>query len=468
MAPTRCVKRAETNLMICRTWWMSTIIIAGLACSCVEAQTSPTDEAGSPAVPSTPAPSAAPAADEVDVELQVQRLLQRLDDRDATVRQSAEEQLLELGMKALPFLPAADDKMSAEMKERLARVRTRIEENSSEALTRPSQLTLQGSFSIAELIEQVEKQTGNQLLDFRDRFGQPVQDKTVTLDIQQKDFWPAMDQILDQAGMTYYGYVGQMRSLGLIDAPTGQRKLADEATYQGIFRLATTEVQTQRMLRTSDDGSLRLRLEVLWEPRVAPVLIRHAYADLKVTDDQGATVAPGMSEGAAEVPVQSTVAGIDLVLPLALPSRSAQKLTSIQGRLAALVPGREEQFEFENLLAARNVTKRGAGVEVVLERVRSIGGIYECRVRLRLPPGSAPMESHLDWASNNVCYLLAPDGTKVENPNLERYAAKENEVGFAYVFPVDGKLDGYKLIYRSPSSMSEVSVEYSLRELALP
>lgn len=454
--------------MFRRAYWMGTLFAFSVATSCVLAQTTNSVDAPTENEPKAVAPAKSSAQDEVELELQVQRLLKRLDDRDAAVRQSAEEQLLEMGMKALAFLPVADDKMSAEMKERLTRVRTRIEENSSEALTRPSQLTLQGTFTIQQVIQEVEKQTGNRLLDFRDRFGQPAEEISLTLDIQQKDFWPAMDQILDQAGLAYYGYVGQLRSLGIIVAPPGQRKLVDDGSYQGIFRLATTELQMQRMTRVPNDGSLRLRLEVLWEPRVAPVLIRHAYADLQVVDDTGSPVAPGMNEGAAEVPVQSTVAGIDLILPLALPPRSAQKLASIKGRLSAMVPGREEQFEFENLLTARNVTKRGSGVEVILERVRVVGGIYECRVRLRLPPGSAPMESHLDWASNNICYLLAPDGTKVENPNLERYATKENEVGFAYVFPVDGKLDGYKLIYRSPSSMSEVSVEYSLRELALP
>ena len=173
-------------------------------------------------------------------------------------------------------------------------------------------------------------------------------------------------------------------------------------------------------------------------------------------------------EGVAEAPIQNTVAGIDLVLPLQLPDRSVKKVASIKGRMYALVPGREETFEFDNLADARNVSKRRGGLEVTLERVRKNGAVYEFRVRLRLLDGDDRFQSHLDWASNNTVYLINSQGEKLDNPNFERYLEREREVGYGYLFPVPGDLKEYRLVYRSPAAILTVPVEYELKDIALP
>ena len=43
----------------------------------------------------------------------------------------------------------------------------------------------------------------------------------------------------------------------------------------------------------------------------------------------------------------------DLQIPLTLPERSVKRIASLQGKLRALVPGREETFEFEQLDKAK-------------------------------------------------------------------------------------------------------------------
>lgn len=408
------------------------------------------------------------AVDPVDLELKVQRLLQRLNDREDATRASAEQQLQELGPAILPFLPASDEGLSPNGKERLERIRKSAQATSQEQVNQPSQLSLQGSFRLSELLTQIEKQTGNRLLDYRNRLGQSADDATIDVNIDKQDFWPAMDKLADQAGLAYYSYVGQARSLALQMAAPNQKPLSNESSYHGIFRVAVTEVQTQRMYRVTGDGTLRLRLEILWEPRVSPILIRHPYADLKAIDDTGKEITAEPAQGIAEVPVQSTVAGVELVLPLPLPLRDAKSFRTLTGRFLAIIPGKVEAFEFDNLMAARDVTKRGDGVEVTLESVRRNGSAYVCRLKLKMPATSAPLESHLDWASNNVVFLRKPDGTKIDNPNYERYLERNNEVGYDYLFPVEGDLTDYRLIYQTPSSMIEVPVDYELKDLPLP
>ncbi len=105
---------------------------------------------------------------------------------------------------------------------------------------------------------------------------------------------------------------------------------------------------------------------------------------------------------------------------------------------------------------------------VTLDRVRKNGSLYEFRIRLQMADAQEAFQSHLDWTVNNEIYLLAADGTRVENPNFERYLERSDEVGFAYLFPLAGELTDYQLIYRSPAAMVDLPVDYVLEEIKLP
>jgi hypothetical protein len=403
-----------------------------------------------------------------ELELRVQRLLQMLEDSQRPRRDEAERELIELGEAVLPLLPETDPATSAETKERLTRVRSTLDQAALAAAMKPSRLTLAGEFALAEILQQFQQQTGNRLLDFRNRFGQQPSDTRLKIDYQDVEFWSALDQLLDQAGMSTYSFTGEPRTLGIVAASPNQAARVGSASYAGVFRIEPTEIQAQRSLRTPDNASLRVRLEVLWEPRVAPVLIRQPYRDVSLTADDGNAIALLSTDGVAEAPIQSTVAGIDLVLPMQLPDRSIRKVASFKARMYAMVPGREEAFEFDNLEAARNVAKRRGGLEVTLERVRRNGAVYEFRIRLRLVGGEDRFQSHLDWASNNSVYLVNAQGETIDNPNFERYLEREQEIGFAYLFPVPGDLKEYRLVYRSPAAMLTVPVEYELKDIELP
>ena len=250
--------------------------------------------------------------------------------------------------------------------------------------------------------------------------------------------------------------------------PRASSRAHGVACTSGLFRIAPLELIAQRSLRNSINCALRLRLEVLWEPRVVPVLLRQQYSDVRVIGDDGSRIPLVVAQGSVEIPVQSTVAGVEMILPMELPPRSLKRITRLEGRFTALVPGREEIFEFQNLADAREVSQQRGGLTVTLDRVRKNGALYEFRVRVRLAAAEEAFQSHLDWAANNVVYLVADDGTRIENPNFERYLERSNETGFAYLFPVPGDLTGYRLVYQSPAAMVELPVEYQLKEIELP
>ena len=405
---------------------------------------------------------------EVDLKTEVQRLVKQLDAPTEDARVAAEKQLVKLGVDAMSYLPRVDANTSAEVSQRLNRIRFALERLAATATADASRLTLKGTYGFADVLKEIEKQTGNRVIDFRDRFGENQSDIELELDIDDKPFWEAFDSILDQAGLTVYTFVGQTRTLGVIGRGNEGDRL-NAGAYSGPFRIAATYLEAKRNLRNTDDQSLWIRLELLWEPRSLPVLIRHAYGDVEIVGDDGNPIAAATIQGALELPVQSTVAGIeDLEMPFELPGRDVKKIEKLSGKFTAMVPGREETFEFDKLENARNVVLQRAGLTVTLDRVRKNGTLYEFRIRLRIQNAGGALQSHLDWASNNEVYLVAPDGTRIDNPNFEKYLERDDEVGYAYLFPTEGDLKGHQLVYKSPAAIINLPIEYELTDIPLP
>ncbi len=90
---------------------------------------------------SVSADDAAPANDAATV---VAKLVRQLDAAEKGRREDAEQQLLKLGPAILPLLPNADS-ASAEVKLRLARVRTQLETLQGEQQVKASELSLAAS-----------------------------------------------------------------------------------------------------------------------------------------------------------------------------------------------------------------------------------------------------------------------------------------------------------------------------------
>ncbi len=158
------------------------------------------------------------AGDSVDVELRVQRLIQQLEHSQREQRDAAEQGLIDLGEAALSYLPEVNLNTSAETKERLTRIRSALDQALLANVMQPSHVTLDGKYRLAEILQQIQQQTGNQLVDFRQRFGQQPSDAQLSVEYQNMEFWPAIDQLLDQAKLTTYSYTGEPRTLGIVAA----------------------------------------------------------------------------------------------------------------------------------------------------------------------------------------------------------------------------------------------------------
>jgi hypothetical protein len=407
---------------------------------------------------------------EIPLTEHVKKKVVLLDDEDQAVRDAAEKSLIDLGEPVLNFLPQTQEGSSTELKARLARIRSTIEKQSIEAHTKPSQVTLQGEMELSEAIAAFEKQTGNKFVDYRERFNQQVVDPTIKLDLKEASFWEACDTLLDAAELTLYNYTegettGKLPFMARGDATQARH---GNASYAGLFRIQPTSLQANRDLRNPMANGLTLTTDLVWEPRIRPIVILVPLEELIATDDAGTVIATE-TESTLEIPVETTNSGIELSLQLGLPARTAKKIAKISGNLVAVVQGRTETFEFTNLEKAKDVAIERGGAVVTLEQVRKNDEVQEFRIRLKFDKSANALESHRGWIYNNEAYLVNGKNERIENGGLEARLVEENEVGMAYLFDLgEHKLADLKFVYRTPAAIFKIPVTFKLSEIELP
>jgi hypothetical protein len=321
---------------------------------------------------------------------------------------------------------------------------------------------------LSEFVSAIRAQTGNELVDFRGRWGQQAADVTAAAQFDGVPFWQALDQFLDAAGLTLYHYTGQPRTVAYVNREEGQLPRSGRAAYGGVFRIEPTTITATRDLRAASSTATKLTLEISWEPRLVPISLTLPLADLKAVDENGNSLVASDREGTLESPVASGASVVEIDVPLTVPARSSQRIASLAGRMAALVPGRVESFEFTQLAGAENTEVRKGDVTVVLQTVRKNVAVHEVRIVVRFEDAANALESHRGWIYTNKAYLVDADGTEVEHAGFETTRQTLNEVGMAYKFALDKDLGEYRFVYESPAAIVPMPVEFELKDIPLP
>jgi len=408
------------------------------------------------------------AAAQDDLRLEVRRLVRQLDSPQLLQREEAEQKLLALGPKILDLLPPITERTPAEVKQRLRRIRQKLQQAAAEAVARASLVTLQGKdLPLSKVLAAIEQQTGNKLVDYRRRFGHQSTDPKLDVEFDETPFWQALDQVLDQAGLTTYAY-GKPGAISIIRRQQGRTPRGGRASYSGPFRFEPTAILAQRDLRDPGNTSLRLKMEIAWEPRLSPISLKQKMAQLKAVDDGGKPLSVDDAAAELEASAGRGAAAVEMILPWRLPPRSVSRIASLSGTLTAMIPGKVETFSFENLPGAKGTEKRIAGVTVILEQARKNNELWEVRVRIRFDSPGEALASHRGWIFNNEAYLEGPDGKRVEYETLETTRQAANEVGVAYLFSLDAPLADYKFVYKTPGVIVATGFDYEIKDVKLP
>ena len=402
-----------------------------------------------------------------DLKLTVRRLVYQLDSDRLSERQSAEEELLKLGPAALDLLPQPTDRHSAEVLQRVARVRQKLQHLAARAAGEPSLITLRGdAIPLSKVLAALAEQSGNKIVDFRSEFGQQATDPPLKVDFDKTSFWEALDQVLDQAEVRLYGF-GEEKAINFVARGGPQRPRVGSACYSGPLRIEPIRMLARREFRQAEGDSLQLMLSVDWEPRLSPISLSQKTAEIRAVDQQDRPLAIEDVGPVLNVPT-SGATSVQLTLPFQLPSRDVKQIASLKGKLTAMIPGKVETFTFDRLTEAKDVDKRVAGVTVTLNRVQRNNELWQVQMQVQFDDASGALASHLGWIYDNEAYLEDPAGKPVPFDSQEFGRQADNQIGVGYLFVLEGPLDGYKFVYKTPGVIMSTDFDYEIKAIDLP
>lgn len=404
--------------------------------------------------------------DDAALKTEVRKTVRQLDADSKQARDDAETALEAMGPRVLPLLPEGED-LSAEARQRIARVRQKLQQAVNDAGAAGSKVTLQGRLPLSKIFEAIGRQTGNRIVDQRKDVAAAAADPEIAVDFQKTPFWSALDTLLDKAELTVYPF-GARDAVGIVARPQGQLPRATQAALTGPFRIEPVQVIARRQLRSATASSLTLMLEVAWEPRVRPIGLTQRLGEVHAVDEHGQAV--GVEDPAIVIeafPRRDGIA-VELGVPLLYPPQRPKEIAALKGKLQAIVPGTMETFRFDNLLEAKKVQKRFGAATVTLEQVRRNDNMWEVYIRLRYDEAGDAFESHRNWAQQNEAYLAGADGKPILPDSLEATHRSKNEIGFGYVFALEKAPEGLVFVYKAPGSIVAREFPYELRGIPLP
>lgn len=394
---------------------------------------------------------------------EIEAILKRLSDPDAAARVAAEQELLLVGPDVIPFLPAVDPRQDADFRERLGRVRRELERAHAELAAAASSVTLEGTLTLPEALQEIERQTGNRVLDYRRRFGGTSEPVAVSLRAQGEPFWSVIDSILRKKQLALYPFSGEPNAVAIVPAADGVGQAL--TSYDRVFRVEATKLFAVRDLRDPFQTGLRLSLEMVWEPRLNPILVKQLLGEFEAIDDLGQKV-KSTSSGMVESPVLEGVGAVECTIPLELPSREARMLKSIRGKAVAIVPGSEITLEFPDLKVPAQ-TKRHANVTATLVRVRRNDELLDVQFQVRMDDSQEAGQSHYAWMGSNAAFLRDAKGNELQPEGMETVFQREGEFGVSYKFDVVDP-QGWTFVYRTPSAILSVPFQFEFHDVLLP
>lgn len=298
-------------------------------------------------------------------------------------------------------------------------------------------------------------------------FNQPLPaDTPLTLPQDEMPFWPALDQVLDQAELDIDFYGGDAQSLRLRPRRGGRPGRVDSASYAGIYRLEPTIVTSRRVLRQNDLSGLSVEVELAWVPGIWPIGVTLPLDQLAAELDDAQVIRGGSEGGSLDIAINRGVPMARLHLPLRLPGGAPTEITALRGQIRSMLPGKAHRFEFP--LHTVSVTQTNGAVTVQLEDVRRNGDIHEVRLGVDFRSPGAAMESHRRFLLDNEIFVVRGDGTRAEQLGYQLHRQSETGIGIAYIFDLGLAVDEATLVYETPTAIVQEEIEFTLPNIPLP
>jgi hypothetical protein len=323
----------------------------------------------------------------------------------------------------------------------------------------------------ATLVPPVKADALRAVLRELERAGNAVEDRGsddvtgLKLPTQTLAFWPLLDEVARQS----HRQIVPRRGGGaiLLVPASGPAGDGPPPVYAGPFRGQIKQLTAQRTFGADEGQRLTVTLELLWEPRLQPLLLRLTPTSVQV-ESGGRTVA---SDQGGQVSWRlAGEGGIEIPLRLPLPPRTQPRLEGLLVEAVVLVPPGFLTFSFDAV--APGPPREQAGVRAEILQVQSDPASQRWQVASALSYPRLDLESHQAWAFANVELRLTPKG---QGPTIRVRGPREvsvdegKKVRLTHLLPdLPAPLSDYALSLHPWSQPLEQPLRLRFRNLPLP
>ncbi|MDA0831690.1 MAG: hypothetical protein O2955_02400 [Planctomycetota bacterium] len=406
---------------------------------------------------------------------EVRLLIDDLQSDKRSVRVAAEAALRGRGPAILPLLPSPETLANAAARESIRRIRILLEKEHAEELAKGSSVTLGGEFMLADIVDEITRQTGNIIL--LDDLDETARVKIFSVAFEKTPFWQAWDELLRKTETTarFDRHASALRLLP-IESPVDVR--VDDlhpVKYAGPFRLEITSVQRIDQIGNAKPQRLRLNVNLHAEPRLRPLFLKYATADIILSGTEGREIPSATPTAKWDLPWGVGETGIDLRWDFLIPQKMPATELNCRGVIQVELASGTERFVFDDLASEERLSQRRGGVIVALESTttetidnRSRTGI---RISVQYDAGGPAFESHRNWMFHNHARLIST--TEKSQPIVPDAFVTERQGDGTYMMTyrfdnLSGDVHDYQFEYRAPTLLLMVPVHFSFSMIDLP
>jgi hypothetical protein len=411
-------------------------------------------------------------------------LIKQLDAANLAEREAAERALIALGPEALDVLPRGTTKLSAEVKQRLARVRQQLELAFAKTAAKASPITIAaGEYPLSEILMELVKQGNCPLVDARRESIASSGDPRIRVAFDKTPFWQALDKTLDaaNASLAIRDARGEVPlQLAVVPRMKDGKPREQGAVYRGPLRFDIPSVDVKQDGDRAGRDLLRVVFEAAWEPRLHPISLTLGGNDLAAVDDQGRAIAVATPTAQWTTSSLGGQGAVRFTLPFVLPNRDAKSFT-LKGKMSALLSGANVVFRFERLGgaplggdrlgAARPATvasQKIGDATVRIESFRRHNDEWHIRVRVVYDNPQEAVQSHFDWLYKSRAVLA--DGDEPRQPAEYDAQAAEDGVIATYAFKAKAsdKPGEITLLYTTPAVIMMMPFDFEFAATVIP
>jgi hypothetical protein len=376
-----------------------------------------------------------------------------------------------LALVGLLVVPLAGQSVNAQGKDK---------GDSPEKELAPRLITLdEKDIPLTSALAELAKQTGNQVEDRR----KEKDDPRLKLELKKATFWQALDAIAKEADAKVSLYERDGK-LALVDGP----HQALPASYNGLFRVGIKRMDMIHILEP-EAHYCNVHLEIAWEPRFQPFTLETQPDALEVKDDKGVALDTAAPQGRRDQ--EQATAGkknaVELEMRVPAPKRASATFGLLKGSLSVVGPTKMLTFTFPKLAKIEKradfLKQAQEGVTCTVRKFLLEGGegdaLWTAEVQVDYPAEGPRFESFQSSMVNNEIFLERPRAGGTQrlacNGGYETDEIRDNVARVTYRFTDEpekkvilGKPEDWKLVYKAPGRVVELTVPFEFKDLPLP